>query len=129
MNHAKIFSENWTKNFEFIRKKLSELLISIARWLTPSSKENVFEKKAGYEMKFCSCAISIDETYIRKIMLEEYIKPREKAIELAKKRKLVEAKRADLTTIEQAILETRTYLKDGYPIVEARVNCYVAKEK
>lgn len=111
-----------------MKRRISQLLVSLAKWIAPSCQEDVFEEKTGYEMKVCACAIGIDKRYIRRMVKSEHISSRRKAIEIAKKREIEVAKRAVFASIERHILETRTYLKDGCVVVEARVNCYVAKK-
>lgn len=111
-----------------MRKKISKLLVSIAKWLTPTVYVDVFENEQNYEMKVCGYAFHIDKHYIKQMMKVEHISSRREAMKIAKKRELEKAKRIVMEAVEKKVLETRTYLKDGYPVVEARVNCYVAKE-
>ena len=111
-----------------MRKKISKLLVRLAKWLAPTVAVDVFEKKTNYEMKVCGHAFYIDKHYIKHMMKAENISSHREAIKIAKKRELEKAKRIVIETVEKQVLETRTYLKDGYPVVEARVNCYVAKE-
>lgn len=103
-------------------------MVRLAKWLTPTVTVDVFEKKTNYEMKVCGYAYHIDKHYIKNLIKAENISSRREAIMIAKKRELEKAKRIVIEAVEKQVLETRTYLKDGYPVVEARVNCYVAKE-
>lgn len=111
-----------------MRKKISTLLVRFAKWLTPKEVVDVFEQKTNYEMKVCGHAAYIDKHYIKQMMKAERISSRREAVKIAKKRELEKAKRIVIEAVERNVLQTRTYLKDGYPVVEARVNCYVAKD-